>query len=349
VGIDSVVYERANELREVGAGMMLWPNATRVLRALGVLDRVMERSGPNDFFLVRSSDGRTLMNIALGNFDVPALCTRRSDLLAAMLDGVQTRLGKELVGIEQLPDRVRVHFADGSCAEHEAVIGADGIRSCVRAEVCGTVAPVYRGYMVWRGVARCSRAAMPVGSNSESWGHGHRFGILNTGGDRFTWYATANVDESHVDAQDGRKAELLRIFREWHEPVPQLVEATSEILKNGAYDLPRLKRWGRGRVTLLGDAAHSCTPNLGQGGCMALEDAFVLAKCLREFGIEAGLRRYERLRRSRTRHVQKRSLWMGKIGQWDSRVVVAGREMVTSMLPAQIFEFNLRRLYAYQA
>ena len=130
-----------------------------------------------------------------------------------------------------------------------------------------------------------------------------------------------------------------------------LIAATpaSEIMKNGAYDLMPLRRWGLGRVTLLGDAAHPCTPNLGQGGGMALEDAAVLAKCLtRETHLERALRRYENQRRERTKHIQLRSRLMGEIAQWEGRTIVAGRRMVTRLLPASFFERNLRRVYSYE-
>ena len=353
-GIKSTIYERAPELREAGAGMMLWPNATRVLRDLGVLDSIASRSGPNETFLVRSAPGDVLMNIALGQFEVPALCTRRADLLAGLLDSIpadRIRLGRTLTKLEQTRSGVRLHFETGETAEHDALIGADGIRSLVRTQLFGRIDPLYRGYTVWRGIGNYRGDAAPAGVNSETWGRGHRFGILNTGHDRFTWYATANGPEHREDSAEGRQAELLRMFADWHEPIPQLIASTpaDQILKNPAYDLPPLPRWGSGRITLLGDAAHPCTPNLGQGGCMALEDAAVLAKCLASGRtIESGLRRYESIRRPRTRHVQQRSLLMGTIGQWENRIVVAGRETVTSLLPAKIFEHNLRRLYAYQ-
>ena len=101
---------------------------------------------------------------------------------------------------------------------------------------------------------------------------------------------------------------------------------------------------------LLGDAAHPCTPNLGLGGCMALEDALVLAKSFcQEKPLPTALRRYESLRRERTRHVQQRSLLMGHIGQWENRAMAGGRRVVTSMLPAESFERNLRRVYSYAA
>jgi 2-polyprenyl-6-methoxyphenol hydroxylase-like FAD-dependent oxidoreductase len=353
-GIDVTVYERANALREVGAGLMLWPNATRVLKELGLLERVAKVSGSSRRFLVRSHSGAVLMNIGLGHFEVPALCTRRSDLLDALVSALpaeRVRLGCEFASFDQRRSGVGVHFSGGFSAEHHVVIGADGIRSRVRSQVLGVHEPVYRGYTIWRGQARLT-GTVPTDSNSETWGRGKRFGILNTGGDRFTWYATANTDPAHVDSPEGRRHELLRMFAGWHEPIESLIAATPEdaVIRNGAYDLPPLKRWGRGRVMLLGDAAHPCTPNLGLGGCMALEDALVLARsfCC-EATLEAALRRYESLRRRRTRHVQQRSLLMGSIGQWENRLVAGGRRMVTSILPAQIFERNLRRVYSYAA
>lgn len=354
VGIDAVVYERAPKLSEAGVGMMLWPNATRVLRDLGLLEQVLACSGPNTHFLVRARRGEVLMNIALGNFDVPALCARRADLLAVLIDALpreRVRLGRELHRLEQVGDRVRIYFSSGAVEEHDAVIGADGIRSRVRTELFGISDPIYRGYTVWRGLASYDGPVVDSGVNSETWGAGHRFGILNSGHGRFTWYATANVPSNHPDAPSGRQRELRKMFASWHDPIPELIESTDEtaILKNGAYDLAPLRRWGDRRVTLLGDAAHPCTPNLGQGGGLALEDALVLAKCLEKGrSLEASLRRYESLRCHRTAHMQQRARRMGQVGQWENRIFVTARQAVTSVLPARLFEHNLRRVYSYQ-
>jgi 2-polyprenyl-6-methoxyphenol hydroxylase-like FAD-dependent oxidoreductase len=294
------------------------------------------------------------MDIGLGQFEVPALCTRRSDLLGALLSALppgSVRLGHTFDSFDNGKNKVKIHMAGGGTMEHDFVIGADGIRSRVRSQLLGVHEPIFRGYTVWRGIASLP-GAVATGLNSETWGRGKRFGILNTGGDRFTWYATANTDSVHADSPEGRKRELLRMFADWHDPVERLINATGEadIMKNGAYDLAPLKRWGHGRVMLLGDAAHPCTPNLGLGGCMALEDALVLAKSLRrESSVDLALRRYETLRRERTRHVQRRSLLIGNIGQWENEIVAQGRQVVTSILPARIFERNLRRVYSFAA
>jgi 2-polyprenyl-6-methoxyphenol hydroxylase-like FAD-dependent oxidoreductase len=353
VGIEAVVYEKASHLQEVGAGMMLWPNATRVLQELGLLEEVVAHSGLNTHFLVRAKSGRILMNIALGKFEVPAVCIRRADLLAILRRALPTesvRLDCELKHLQQLGSKVRLQFKTGFAAEHDAVIGADGIRSRVRTELFGASEPIYRGYTVWRGLAPYHGNAIAPACNSETWGSGQRFGILNTGHGRFTWYATANVPADHIDAPAGRKSELLKMFAGWHRPILDLLDATETngILKNGARDCPPLPRWGSGLVTLLGDAAHPCTPNLGQGGCMALEDAIVLAKCVqREPRVRMALRRYESLRLHRTTHIQKRSLLMGRIGQWKNPFIVQGRQIVTRVLPARLIERNLRRVYSY--
>lgn len=354
IGIDVSVYEREEQLREVGAGMMLWPNATRVLRELGLLDQVMARSGWNTHFLVRKSTGKILMRIALGHFDVPAVCMRRADLLSILLSALPReclRLGHQFERLKQDKDKVRLYFKGDRAEEHDAVVAADGIRSRVRAQLFGASDPIYRGYTVWRGLARYDGSALTPGFNSESWGKGMRFGILNTGHRRYTWYATANVSPHHLDLPDGRKQELQRLFEGWHEPIPDFLEATeeNEIVKNGARDCAPLRHWGKGLVTLLGDAAHPCTPNLGQGGCMALEDALVLAKSVEsEPSLQMAFRRYESLRLNRTKHIQRRSLLMGYIGQWQSPLFVTGRQIVTRMLPARIFEHNLRKVYSYE-
>ena len=353
-GIDVVVYEKAAQLCEVGAGMMLWPNATRVLREMGLLESVLAQSGPNTHFLVRASCGKILMNIALGQFDVPAVCIRRTDLLSVLLAALQpecVHLGCELEDLEQSEGKVRLYFKGGLVKEHDVVIGADGIRSRVRSKLFGASDPIYRGYTVWRGLAQYDGNAVPAGCNSETWGAGKRFGILNTGHRRFTWYATSNVPPHHLDAACGRKRDLQQMFDGWHEPIANFIDATDEsgILKNRACDFAPLRQWGRGMVTLLGDAAHSCTPNLGQGGCMALEDALVLAKCVnREPCLRTALREYESLRYQRTRRIQKRSRLIGRIGQWQNPLFVTGRHVVTSLLSPRLIEHNLRRVYAYE-
>ncbi len=144
------------------------------------------------------------------------------------------------------------------------------------------------------------------GHISETWGAGQRFGILPIGQGRVCWYGTRSGPGSQPEGAAGRKAEVQQLFRDWHEPIPALIKATlaADILKTDACDRPALGEWGRGRVTLLGDAAHPMTPNIGQGACMAIEDAAELAKVLADApDVAAGFRAYEARRQSRTAYV----------------------------------------------
>jgi 2-polyprenyl-6-methoxyphenol hydroxylase-like FAD-dependent oxidoreductase len=141
-----------------------------------------------------------------------------------------------------------------------------------------------------------------------------------TGG-RVYWYATESVPEGQGDPLEGRKQGLLKLFRGWHEPVEALIEATDEsaILRNDVYDRPALRRWSVGRATLLGDAAHPMTPDMGQGACQAIEDAVVLADCLSQGSeVAEALRAYESRRIPRTRRVVRESRQAGTIAQWSN-------------------------------
>ena len=167
----------------------------------------------------------------------------------------------------------------GRRAQADVVVGADGLRSAVRASLGIPGEIRYAGYTAWRGIAPFRTAGLLAG---ETLGCGQRFGLVPIAGDRVYWYATDNVPEGGREESERAKVRLAGMFSRWHAPIPALIEATpaAAILRNDISDRDPVDRWGAGRVTLLGDAAHPMTPNLGQGGCQAIEDALVLARCL---------------------------------------------------------------------
>lgn len=353
-GLGVTVFERAPAFTEVGTGMSLWPNASRILESLGVLGRVLSRGEKVTQFNLLRPSGKPISTIAMDGFATPALCVHRADLHRALFDALPTtclEANQTIQGFAEDADGVTAQFAGGREARADGLIGADGIKSVIRAQLHGAATPVFRGYCIWRGIAP-DPGGFERGHISETWGSGRRFGILPMGQGRICWYATRNEGPAQPDAPEGRKHEVQDLFRHWHDPIPGLIEATqaADILKNDARDRPPLRQWGRGRVTLLGDAAHPITPNVGQGACMAIEDAACLARLLTERADVAGaFRAYETMRRPRTAFVARQARRIGAIGQWENPWIVRGRNFVTRLVLARSPDLQLNAVYSYRA
>jgi 2-polyprenyl-6-methoxyphenol hydroxylase-like FAD-dependent oxidoreductase len=200
----------------------------------------------------------------------------------------------------------------------------------VRSQFLNDGDPIHRGYTVWRGISPEIPDAVPPATAIELHGNGKRFGLGPVGLGRTGWWATANVTNDD---------DLSALFAGWYPPVLELIHATppGSILKTAAFDREPTRQWGTGRMTLLGDAIHPTTPNLGQGGCLAMEDALELAECFERYGaIEESLRTYERFRYSRTAAVTRYSRYYGIVGQWENSFARALRRTVFSLIPEAV-------------
>lgn len=353
IGLDVSVFERADELRGAGAGLGLWSNATRALQSLGLTDSLREIGVPVKQGKILSSNGRVLSNISLG--ETPAtgfLTVHRSELQSALLkelgDGVVVT-DSECVGFAQ-DDGVTVYLRDGREERGDLLVGADGLGSTVRRQLFGNSEPRYAGYTAWRGISRFEHELVRPGAGFESWGRGLRFGCNNLGGDRVYWFASKNAPEGETDGPDGSLPALPKMFRGWHEPVLSLIQASQEedIRRDDIYDRPPMKRWGEGRVTLLGDAAHPITPNLAQGACQAIEDAVVLSECVGygESG-EVSLKLYEKRRAARAAMFVRLSWLLGRVGQMETSLLCRARDTLIAGTPERLQSRQLQRLLEY--
>jgi 2-polyprenyl-6-methoxyphenol hydroxylase-like FAD-dependent oxidoreductase len=347
VGIHSDVFEQADELREIGAGLSIWANALRALEPLGVAQRVQSLGSSIDRFEVRTHAGGTLSSLSFAALErklgVPVgVIVHRADLLrelAAGLDQAHVYCGARCITIENKADGVIVRFADGREAFGDLLVGADGLHSAVRSQLHGPSKPRYAGYTCWRGVAHLEVKHPAPGLSFETWGPGARFSVHHCGPGRLIWYATRNVSEGGVDSPVGRKADVQGTFQTWHPPIPEVIEATpgAEILRNDIVDRIPIVNWGRGRVTLLGDAAHPTTPNLGQGACQAIEDAVCLAASLgSNRDVATALRHYEQARQPRTAAITRESWRLGRICQWENPFGCWLRNRLTCWTPKAV-------------
>lgn len=352
--IEVEVFEKAPVLREVGAGISLWPNAMKALRKLGLGDALAPFSHANSESALRTSTGAILSRTPAGiweqRFGGGIVVFHRAELLDALARTVgpaALHLDHACTGLDADAGGVTVRFANGSTVRGDALIGADGLHSAVRAALGQRTPPRYSGYTAWRGIPTFPHDKLLPG---ETWGRGKRFGIVPVQGGRVYWFATANAPESGSASLPQSPLEL---FRGWHDPIEALIRATPEstILRNPIYDRDPIGEWGKGRVTLLGDAAHPMTPNLGQGACQAIEDALELAAALAispNQSIEQSLRTYESRRSNRTKSVVLASRRIGNLGQLESAPLCFLRNLAMRLTPVSATLNNLAPVVGYE-
>ena len=297
----------------------------------------------------RLADGRWIVQVP--NDAVGALrIVDRVDLHRILLDALApdtVRTGSEaaVTGTDGTMTLEAGSTGSAGSERFDLIIGADGLHSGTRTVVAGeTVAPRYSGYSAWRGIT-----TVPVdlsGEAGESVGHGRRFGIAPLADGRVYWFAVANMSQNAVFAHE--KATVEQMFTGWHSPIADLIAATpaEEVRRTAISDLSRrLARFYRGRVVLIGDAAHAMTPNLGQGGGQALEDAATLTVLLTPLlergragdsaALKAALQRYDALRRPRAQSIAQKSRLMGQVFQLESPLLAGLRNAVFSAVPSR--------------
>jgi 2-polyprenyl-6-methoxyphenol hydroxylase-like FAD-dependent oxidoreductase len=352
VGLRHVLVERAERLGEAGAGLLLSPNAVRVLDAVGVLESLRGESVNTETWELLDDQGRILQRLRPSGADgVPALSLTRSALQQALLRKLEVPIetGREVSGVEPRSGGARVTFSDGSRRTASLVVGADGLRSRVRGSVFEPRSPRPAGYVGWRALVDGVPEGWQGGRVTEAWGKGQRFGVAPVGKDRCYWYATAPIREAGERAPLQRRDRLADLFADWSSPVGELIASTppEEILESEIFDRPMTLGWSRGPVTLLGDAAHPMTPNLGQGAAMAMEDAWVLARCLAADFSPSAFPRYERARRWRKARVLWQSRAMGWLIQLEGGPWPALRNTAMRLSPPLLADLSLRSIFNF--
>jgi salicylate hydroxylase len=323
-GFEVQLFEQASELREVGAGVQISPNATRILHRLG-LEEPLRRLGvrPCARVIRRWDDGRVIAREPLADacerdFGATYYHFHRADLLdvlSAAIPDEMFHLDHRCVGLVQHGDRVKVEFQNGATYDGDVVIGADGVHSRVREAILGSESPRFSGHVAYRGLVPAARVAhLGIETVASAWwGPGHHFVHYFVGaGARYLNWVAVTPGEWRVESWSakGDVADALKEFEGWHSQVRAIIGAVDATNRWALYDRDPLQRWTVGRVTLVGDAAHPMLPYMAQGAVQSIEDAAVLAKCL-ELGDArapgAALQRYEQTRKPRASRCQEGS------------------------------------------
>lgn len=351
-GLDVQVFERSRELHEVGAGLMIWPNGTRALQALGVEVRALTVHGIS----LCNRRGRQLMEAPLDaiseRFGSEVAFVHRADLQAALVrsfgrDGL--RLAADVSSFEEDEAQVKVNLRDGTVATGDLLVGADGLRSAVRRQLLGDGDPVYLGSTIWRGIVGSEGTTLQRGQGFNWVGRGSEFLAFHLANDHIYWACVSKEPRGEKPGPGGHKQDVLERFGNWAEPIPALIAATEDaaILRNDMYDRSPARRWTRGRVTLLGDAAHPMTPNQGQGACQALEDAVALGESLKHASdVTGAFELYERRRLRRANAVVSMSRQTTRGMQIYNPLLCFLRDGLASLLPRRVILRMLDRTLA---
>lgn len=270
------------------------------------------------------------------------------ELLLNRLPPEKVRLNKRCVDIVQMDGEVKLSFQDGSTVMANHVVAFDGIHSVARKKFSPQVQTRYAGYTCWRAVTTKLPAGLNPDVTSETWGPGKRFGIVPLTHNRLYWFACVNTSENNSSMQSLDPSGLMEYFKTFHAPIPEIIRNTpaENMIWNDIIDLPPLKQFAFGNIVLAGDAAHATTPNMGQGACMAIEDAVVLANAIGEtrVGSEA-FRIFEEKRISRTTRVVKDSWLLGKVAQAENPVLVQLRNWAFRRMPASATDRQFKFIY----
>lgn len=341
------IYDKVRELRPAGAGISLWSNGVKVLNRLGLGEKMAHIGGLMDRMQYRNFTGELLNDIDLrplveevGQRPYPVA---RADLQKMLLEayGEEVKLGCKCIGVEENENSVTAIFEDGERVTGDLLIAADGIHSTLRKYVLGEVQPKYGGYVNWNGLVLASENLAPHKTWMIYVGEHKRASMMPVAGDRFYFFFDVPMPKEKASQLGEVRSDLTNFFRGWAEPVQALIQQLDPAKTNRVliHDVGPLNRMVRGKVALLGDAVHATCPDLGQGGCQAMEDGLVLTNYLMttNLGVEYALKRYEMEREERTSAVvQKARKRAEQIHGKDPAITQQWYEQLTQESPTDV-------------
>lgn len=313
-GIETEVYEAVKEIKPVGAAISIWPNGVKCLNWLGMKDEIGALGGRMESMAYREHlYGQTLTEFSLeplvksvGERPFPVARAALQDLLLETYGRSAVHFGQRVVKVQQDEHGVTAWFESGHVAHGDVLIAADGTHSVVRPQVLGYhTERRYAGYVNWNGLVAIDETIAPARQWTTYVGEGKRVSLMPVAGNRFYFFFDVPLPKGLAQDRSSARADLQRYFQGWAAPVQKLIaqlDATT-INRVEIHDIDPFEQLVRGRVALLGDAAHSTTPDIGQGGCAAMEDAVVLAMALQthSLGVEDALLRYQERRAYRVK------------------------------------------------
>jgi 2-polyprenyl-6-methoxyphenol hydroxylase-like FAD-dependent oxidoreductase len=351
-GISATVYERADELHEVGAGIWLQPNAIQVLNELGLKELILnnaiqlDRVDVTDAQLKSFKKGGSVVQDDEGNRILSIHRAKLQQILFESLPKDSVRLAHKVRSVTRKLNKVELQFEHAS-VEANYVLAADGINSRIRKQLFPRSALRHSGQTCWRGISKIKLPDEFKNMGREAWGNNVRFGFSQVSDDLVYWFAVAKASPFEQDDLSAIQDKLKTMFEAFHPIVNQIITETNEekIIRGDLMDLKRLDHWYYENICLVGDAAHATTPNMGQGAGQGIEDAYALSKLFSQNPISSNIfEKFEEIRRDKVDYVVNNSWRFGKMAHSAmGRILV---KTIIKLTPEKVMSQQLEKLYS---
>ena len=346
-GFIPTIYESAAEIKPVGAGIVMAGNAMQVFEKLGIRQKVEAAGRKISKLNITDAMLQPIVEVDLRRFEqrygVCNIAIHRADLQSILAEEVgfqDIKLSKRLTKVEKNKD-FRLTFEDGSTGGCDFLFGADGIHSQVRKQVFDIGKVRDTGQRCWRGVTKIGKQISMAEETFEAWGKGRRFGASQVNEEYLYWFAVIN--ESLMEGKD-----IPTLFKDFHPDILKIISDTEEtdIFFNKIIDLRPISIWQREGACLIGDAAHATTPNMGQGACQAVEDAYVLGELLKRGNdFSQAFQAYEKIRMKKAHAVVRNSWWVGKAAHFENSWSRKLRDTVIKATPDSLKNRQLEKFF----
>lgn len=343
-GKEVVIYESAAEIKPVGAGIVMAGNAMQVFDKLGVRKKIENAGCRISNIKITDAQLNTISDVKADRFEkkygVYNVAIHRADLqkiLANEIGFENIQLSKRLLKIEK-DNGFKLTFEDGTIENTDIVIGADGIKSTVRNQLFGAGTIRDTKQRCWRGVCELDWTSKYNHEAFEAWGKGKRFGFVKISDKKVYWYAVVN------EKLMKNNSNITELFAAFHSEFLQIISETPKenIIFNNITDLQPITKWHNEKVCLIGDAAHATTPNMGQGACQAVEDAYVIGRLFAQGkSVEEVFAQYEKLRMKKAHFIVNASWKVGKVAHFENSIAIWFRNTLFKVLPKSVNEKQL--------
>jgi 2-polyprenyl-6-methoxyphenol hydroxylase-like FAD-dependent oxidoreductase len=341
-GFKVTIFEQAKEIKPVGAGIILANNAMQVYKKLGI-HKIIEKNGkPISSLKITKPNLKPLSRIDLTHFEqkynTKNIAIHRGTLqqiLIEQLKSTEIKLNHKLTSISKNENGYYLIFENGEEFNAKIIIGADGINSIVRTHTLPKNSIRNANQICWRGIAKYKLPEKLKGELNEAWGKSERFGFTQIAENKVYWYALKSFkkDKSEFSLKD-----LVKYFKNYNSSIKEIINSTEKEAINTAeiLDLKPTKIWFKDHVCLIGDAAHATTPNMGQGACQAIEDAYTLSECLDKYETSRAFSEYQNIRLPKAHQIVNTSWLVGKLAHLNNPILIFLRNLVLRLTPSSV-------------